>query len=208
MNRIDFQNFGIVTHTYTDKELYPLRQYISKIENNFNEYNPKLMGDNLVGQINREYELDEIENYMFNLVAPVAVEYERQFSYFDNIDHVTNPTELCIQRSWVNFQTKNEYNPVHDHRGVLSFVLYLQIPYNKQEEGMLSPKENIAGDITFTYPTTIGRMFNHRLTIDQSAVNSIVMFPSWFCHSVAPFRTTEGYRISVAGNLEQKVVDK
>ena len=29
---------------------------------------------------------------------------------------------------WINYQQMNEYNPPHNHRGDLSFVIYLQVP--------------------------------------------------------------------------------
>jgi hypothetical protein len=36
--------------------------------------------------------------------------------------------------AWVNFQEKYEYNPIHLHDGVFSYVIWYQIPFYKEDE--------------------------------------------------------------------------
>jgi len=39
-----------------------------------------------------------------------------------------------LESFWVNFQKKHEFNPPHDHGGVYSFVIWMQIPTSFAEQ--------------------------------------------------------------------------
>ena len=41
---------------------------------------------------------------------------------------------------WVNYQYQNEFNPQHDHTGVYSFVIWLKIPTEYDEQN----KDNVS----------------------------------------------------------------
>ena len=46
---------------------------------------------------------------------------------------LTDKTVLSMNM-WVNFQRKYEFNPLHKHSGLLSFVIWMKIPYNFEDE--------------------------------------------------------------------------
>ena len=41
---------------------------------------------------------------------------------------------VLLQKLWINFMKKNEFNPIHTHGGSFSFVLYLQVPKGINDE--------------------------------------------------------------------------
>jgi hypothetical protein len=104
---------------------------------------------------------------------------------------------------------RGEFNPPHDHSGVFSFVIWLQIPYTLEEEYKNGPgamsNEPINGEFSFTYPDITGRTQIARMGADRTKEGYLCLFPHMLFHSVAPFYTTDQTRISVSGNLKFKV---
>ena len=35
---------------------------------------------------------------------------------------------MNLDKLWINFMKKGEFNPVHDHSGNISFVIYTSVP--------------------------------------------------------------------------------
>ena len=105
--------------------------------------------------------------------------------------------------AWINLQVKHEYNPVHNHTGKLSWVIWLDIPYELEDEIALYPNANCqdVSMFSFIYTSTIGDIATHRLPIDKTWEGRMCVFPARMAHAVAPFYTSDGVRISVAGNL-------
>ena len=84
------------------------------------EHNKKL-----AGIIEREYLLKESRSSLSPFLLNMAKEYNKLIpTDFDRITHIGD--------IWVNYQNKNEYNPLHMHDGQLSFVIWLKIPYKKK----------------------------------------------------------------------------
>jgi hypothetical protein len=117
----------------------------------------------------------------------------------------SNPNDLYLRDVWVNFQKKYEFNPQHNHSGIISFVIWISIPYNINDEMLVSPgknsAKNVAGHFSFHYSNINGNICSHALPIDKEFENHIIMFPSNVLHSVYPFYSSDAYRISVAGNF-------
>ena len=120
----------------------------------------------------------------------------------------TKEEELCLVDPWVNFQEKYEYNPVHNHTGLLSFVLWLKIPYNRKDEDSVPfvPEHTASsnGNFELLYQDTLGAIKTVKLPMDSTFEYSMVLFPAQMCHCVYPFYTSDEYRISVAGNFFYK----
>ncbi len=55
-----------------------------------------------------------------------------------------------LESLWVNFQKKHEFNPPHDHSGVYSFVIWMQIPtsYAEQKKLPICAESNADGSIS------------------------------------------------------------
>ena len=107
---------------------------------------------------------------------------------------------------WVNFKKKYEFNPLHKHSGVFSFVIWMQIPYSFTEESSIhfvkSSNHPSAG--RFCFVDSLGES----TYIDTPAGTQGLMciFPSFLKHIVYPFYTSSDYRISVSGNITFELV--
>ena len=119
---------------------------------------------------------------------------------------LTKNCEISISSTWVNFQKKYEFNPPHYHTGVLSWIIFVNIPYDLEEENKVFPK--IGGDSSTSRlsfltlnPHEVGCINHVRLNVDKSYEGKIVVFPSTQQHQVFPFYTSDDYRITVSGNV-------
>ena len=163
----------------------------------------------MAGNIKREYLLVESKKYIEQLLIPLVSAYDKEFNYFINFNIATDRLPIVLHSCWVNFQKKYEFNPVHNHGGLLSFVIWINVPYDMEEERKLSPgaKSNFdtAGTFSFLYNDTVGGIKSCVIPVDKNTENNIAIFPSSFQHMVYPFFSSDGYRISVSGNFKLDV---
>ncbi len=169
---------------------------ITEIENygSSNTYN-----HNLAGVIEKEYLLKKSRSFLDPFLLEMSKEYLKNFG----MGVVANYT---VGEVWVNLQKKNEYNPMHSHDGLLSFVIWMKIPYKLLDESQVDNVKNSMSKYTascfeFVYTNILGEIVGFRLPIEQGWEGRIVMFPSKLSHQVYPFQTSDGYRISVSGNI-------
>ena len=99
---------------------------------------------------------------------------------------------IKLRNLWVNYQRKNEYNPMHTHSGIVSFVIFADIPYGPEERN--THRSNGA----FQLEAEV-------LPVDKSWNGVILMFPSTTKHAVYPFKSTDTERVTVSGNLTWNV---
>jgi len=188
------------------KELLEITDFILKDENK------KSLNNQLAGEIEDEWtiptsivELDSFKNYIDDL----SLRYLTSFASQYHIENDEIPPYLfkfaqCLEKSvlthaWFNDQKDDEYNPIHNHTGILSGVLYLKIP-----EYLPSRKnKDMDGTITFVGNSsdTDIIMTNSTITISPK-VGDIFLFPSLLKHQVYPFRTADrkGIRRSLSFN--------
>ena len=84
-----------------------------------------------------------------------------------------------------------------------SFIIYINIPYNLEEE-LNHPDFQTAKTgscINFIYNNVVGRISKLEIALNKEWEGSIIFFPGDLNHVVYPFVTSDGYRISVAGNV-------
>lgn len=195
-NHIHLKNPGVTTSTLPPQIFQEVMKEVKEIEYKDDGY--MKMNKTLAGQISREYQLKTSKASMNPFLEQMAHEYANHFDYYK--DHY-----FRVESLWVNFQKKTEYNPVHNHDGILSFVCWLQIPYSIQNEYNVEHSKNsnlkAASTFQFIYSSILGNIVNESLEVDQDWSGRIVMFPSKLLHIVYPFFTSDDYRISVAGNI-------
>jgi len=162
----------------------------------------KSYNDILAGEIDSEWEFEDHESLSNILsVSELSSEYfevfHTQYNYDADSGEVDEPLAIFAQNlqnsvlthAWFNDQRDNEYNPIHNHTGILSGVLYLKIP-----EYLPSRKtKDTDGSISFigNESKTDGVMTNSTITISPK-VGDLFLFPSSLKHQVYPFRTTDG----------------
>ena len=129
--------------------------------------------------------------------------------YLKSLKVLTENRPLVLDTLWVNYQKKYEFNPVHDHAGIFSFIIFVQIPYDLKKEDDYFPKVInkcfSTSRTEFLITDMLGNISLKTLEVDKSFEGKIVIFPAQLKHQVYPFYTSDNYRITVSGNLRIKV---
>ena len=208
-NITNLKNYGAISAKFSESDLAPIKNEINNIQNNFELYEKQKYNKELAGNIKREYQLVKSKDYTEQLLIPLVSAYDKEFDYLKDFNISTGSVPIILHRCWVNFQKKYEFNPAHSHGGILSFVIWTNVPYDMEEERKLSPgaKSNfdMAGKFSFLYNDTVGGIKSCNIPVDKSVENNIVIFPSNFLHMAYPFFSSDGYRISVSGNFKLDV---
>ena len=207
---LQFPNVGVITAVLSEEDLAPLKKEILEIQNNFTQ--SKKNNHQLVGNIRKEFVLTKSKDHINKLLEPYVWEFDKEFGYLSSVAVLNTDCLLAIDSMWVNFQEKYEFNPAHSHTGVLSFVIWIDIPYNIKDEKLQSPGAEslrpLAGNFTFHYTNSLGKICHQHIDADCSMENHFFLFPAQLNHSVAPFYTSDKYRISVSGNYKFQVPEK
>ena len=164
----------------------------------------------LAGHIKKELKFEnvpwDVEQYL------TTIPYKKL--YFNNqlkgyqVNSVMDSTDmkLTLSSNWVNFQKKYEFNPIHNHSGLFSFIIFLKIPYDYEEEARAWNKHtsvgNVASCLQFLYIDSLGQIQVHTLPVDKSFEGKILYFSSKQNHCVYPFYTSDDERITVSGNIK------
>ena len=115
--------------------------------------------------------------------------------------------EPYLTKLWVNFQKKGEFQPIHNHSGVFSFVIWMDIPYHSKDEGNLptaktSNKNHRGGNFSFVFSDGTRRSVReHVIEMSPEMNGHCCFFPSDLSHQVYPFYTSDKDRISISGNI-------
>jgi hypothetical protein len=164
----------------------------------------------LAGNIEREYTITESVPQLETLIDDAAHQYYESYGIPSTprrkYKFLITP-KLGTPAVWVNFQKKHEFNPIHDHSGLLSFVIFVKIPYYLSEENKNPSSVNsqapFAGVLSFHYVDQYvhGGIDTHTLPVDKSFEGKMIIFSSGLRHSVNPFFTSDEYRITISGNI-------
>jgi hypothetical protein len=203
-----FPNIGFLQINLEAEELRPLNDEIKKIQLNSRLQIPANKA--LVGNIEKEFKLTESLDHINSIIARCIPVYQNNFDDFlSRQDILSEDRGLVVNSAWVNFQAKHEFNPVHDHTGVFSFVIWLKIPYDIGTEISCSPGANgrapAPGHFSFFYTNSLGNICSYVIPADVSMENTLLLFPAKLTHAVYPFYSSDDYRISVSGNVVFKV---
>ena len=160
----------------------------------------------LVGALKHEYALSDLSSNeeFLTYIRTLSAAYDESFSDVGMRRASVGLTgDLKPDREfWVNYQQRGEYNPIHHHSGLYSFVLWIEIPYDLEEERELfkgNPEiENIC---SFSFVVSGDSIITVPISVDKSYEWEIILFPAFRSHTVSPFLTSDGTRISIAGNL-------
>ena len=145
------------------------------------------------------YTLENTREHLNKYLEGVFDEYFNTFpNYLNTFQAFTNAVPFHIGKPWINIQRKNQFLPMHHHDGVLSYSIWIKIPYNLDEELKGSSFSSL---FEFNYINNLGQLTQHKLNVDKSWEGKMIVFPSIINHLVYPFRTVDDNRISVSGNL-------
>ena len=157
----------------------------------------------LAGIIKEEYSFINKEQFV-PYISQVLGVYDQAFQKHKNVYYKPEDRpQYLLSAMWVNYMKKNEFNPPHDHGDELSFVIFLDVPEQLQQE----QKDYIGNS---GGPGSLGFLYGegNRQAITYQAIHpknrDMFIFPAWVKHYVAPFYS-DVTRISVAGNIANAV---
>jgi len=207
-----FDNIGFVLADLPEDIFLKVKQCCSDIEKDPDGAKPA--NAILAGAIDQEYFVDSVKHELEPYLIWLSNEYDSHYHYTQTVDYMDigdRKWQFSVDSVWANFQRKHEFNPVHNHGGTLSFVIWVQIPYELEEEFKQSREHNDYPKTTscfqFLVTNNIGQICSHTLPVDKSWEGKIIVFPSKMMHTVYPFYTSDDYRVSVSGNIIKKIVD-
>lgn len=200
-------NIGVVSRRFTDEELKPIKDEVQELIDS--DFKGEFHGTGLVGQIRKEFTLIKSWDHIENLLMPYAMSMiADNVSLQQGLQRSSRPdAHLRLESVWVNYQEPGEYNPPHNHSGLLSFVIWIDVPYYSVDERYsdkspgINSSTNEGGMFKFIYTDVLGHLSHVPLNIDAKANNLMAMFPASLNHMVCPYYTSDKRRISVAGNF-------
>jgi hypothetical protein len=189
------------------KELIKEGRKLTKEED---DWNPRLAGNLKYG---RSYHYKE--DYLFKVEPYLKTYVERFFNgiYAQwgqenkmvekllSIQHDRRQQrqgKLRLDTLWINFSQKHDFNPPHTHTGILSFVIFCQVP-EKIFEVQADSNTQRAGEIHFQYGEPISKLQGCEYPI-KPYENLMFIFPAELRHFV-PAYWVDAERISVSGNF-------
>ena len=154
-------------------------------------------GNRLAGHLSKEVKLDS-NNYksFFNEIFTIYNHALGQWlGKTDNLQYI-------VSDLWCNFQKANEFNPPHNHGGLLSFVIYLKVPKEIKEECIKHQETKSSagpGSISFFMGDSDKKnsLTNNSFFPEEG---DMFIFPAWLKHWVYPYRS-DATRVSVSGNI-------
>jgi len=201
-----FPHWGpFVFETTVDDELIKILLHKGRESKEKNLDNRK----HLAGQIEREYyytDYDEwfkpiFEIYVNGYLDAIVDRMEFPFVGLGLNCAEGSKLKWTLEDLWINFQRQGEYNPLHNHKGHLSFVIYLQVP-----EEIVNEDKITKGVYNNEGPGRIVFNYGEKLPFNISGFNKLpkkgdlFIFPSWLKHFVYAFKSNVE-RISVSGNI-------
>ena len=180
-----------------------LESYIETAKND-----PINFNSSLAGNLSKSLTLEDKDNWFFNNVLNSVIDkFMNSFGDFDkDMNILSENAPFFLESFWVNFQKENEFNPLHDHSGIFSFVIWVKIPTDWREQHALpmaansnSPK---ISNFEFWYLSPFGKHSNYGYRLDKESEGTMLLFPAKLMHTVYPFYNCDKERISISGNIK------
>ena len=196
MEKLELPNFGVI-HSRLPKQLYnSLMKEILSIKKPkprgpglYIDYENTMISNLTEKGVSEHYFISEKNTYkIYEVIQKMIDKYKEVFpNYLDGIKYLDRNVPLGFKTPWVNFQKKNEYLPLHEHGGVLSYNIWMKIPTKSIFE--------------YNYNSIIGKNLIHRINLTEKDEGRIVLFPAQLQHVVYPFYNSNKIRMSIAGNI-------
>jgi hypothetical protein len=163
----------------------------------------------LAGNIRDEYVLDADFPELYKFLDNFIFEKQnlRDYVLRQKIKAVQKeaPVSLYLANLWVNFMKKHEFNPVHKHFGVFSFVIFVKVPFVFKDQAEIGPgkesNSNSVGALDFIHIGLDNEIHSTTKLVDRTYEGTGYIFPANLCHTVYPYYEIDDERVTVSGNL-------
>ena len=192
------ENFGWLEKKLSNKEM----EFLWKCIDNRKESHKRT----LAGQIYESNKLiDRGDWFWQHTLFPLCEEYCQEFGNLGSTIPVNQIHPYYLSSFWVNYQKQNEFNPIHDHTGVYSFVIWMKIPtkHFEQNRNPISLKANthLISAFQFNFTDIMGHTSQYVYEMNPEMEGTILFFPAKLQHGVYPFYNCDEDRISISGNI-------
>ena len=168
VEHLHLPNLGI-TQDRIPSEIY---QALNKeiVDIHTNDMGIQKMNESLAGHITKEYQITKSRQLLDPFLEEMARAYQKQWDYYPKEN--PNDNKLKVESVWVNMQKKLEVNPLHNHDGTLSFVVWLYVPFKLEDERKMENCKNsrtveLASTFQFVYTTALGNIVNMPLFVEN-----------------------------------------
>ena len=189
------RNLGWLEKKLSDEEMSFLFSCIENKKRNMN--------DDLAGNIYQSNVLSDTNNIFFrNTLLPLCKKYEEEFFDLSESVPINTKPKFFLKSFWVNFQKQNDFNPIHQHTGVYSFVIWMKIPtrHKEQNANIVSNAPRVSS-FGFIWTNILGQLEDYVYEMNPEVEGTMVFFPSKLKHVVYPFFNCDETRISISGNI-------
>ena len=199
------KNYGWLEKKLSDKEMEYLWRCIDKRKESVKKI--------LVGNIHESNKLiDRGDWFWHNTLYPLCLEYCQEFDNLGSNIPVNQNHPYFLNSFWVNYQKQNEFNPVHSHTGVYSFVIWMKIPtkHSEQNKNPISFKSNshLISSFQFNFLNILGQNVDCVYEMNPEMEGTMLFFPAMLKHCVYPFYNCDEDRISISGNISLNTTKK
>mgnify|MGYP001184285674 CR=1 FL=1 len=156
------------------------------------------MNKTLAGNISKSEAIKDKDNWFFETVLKKL------------ISRVCSDEDFEMDRFWVNYQKQHEFNPLHNHSGIFSFVVFMKIPTDWKEQHSLPfighANTPCASDFAFVWSKEdTNKIFKCTFPLSPKDEGRMLFFPAWLEHTVHPFYGTEEERVTISGNIRSMI---
>ena len=188
------------------------KDILSKLDECIDEKGLNPVNGDLAGNIMHEYSIPKGKPVVSPMLMHMVTEFNKKYpNYIKKAHSTVNYKQVDIElfNLWVNFQKKHEFNPMHVHDGLYSFVIWHKVPYDMKDEKARLPnirdEDFRAGMFAFFYSEPGGKIYQEAIPVDKNWQGKIALFPATLDHCVYPFYTSDDYRVSISGNIGFKI---
>jgi hypothetical protein len=190
-NELNLNNLGIFISKIPQKLLNKIKTEclnLSKKEKMISSLTSKKVADH--------YHLEDNNKELFSFLSISIKKYLKKYNYLRYYKVLNNDAKIIFKKPWFNIQKKEEFIPNHTHDGLLSYSIWIQLPFLKNDK-----KRKFESCFEFQYQNILGATTNHLIKLDKSYEGKFVLFPSMLQHCVYPFFDNDEMRVSVSGNI-------
>lgn len=197
MQTYQLPNIGYWLSPLDPQSMRPVWDELNVIESTIDQTTPN--------GVSTKIELHDCKEHVASIVRMAINQYNIENNWPHQYNVLGESRPLKLYNLWANFMSKTQYEPIHDHGGVMSFVIWLRIPYNIPEELAARPQVpencNTSGRFSLHSINALGRIQHTILPLESTWENVLCLFPAPTHHSAFPFYSGDGLRVSIAGNF-------